>query len=318
MQQFELDARLADRPLRVDRGRLQTTLWLAEKYACDIAVTNGINIGLGDILVITPLIEQMARHLGRRIRIATAPFDIRIGKDDRETKYPVWDNNPFVSEIVEIEEEDWNSLPYLYGELKQACQFSHIIENNCFAFGLRPGPIRPRIYLTAEEQIWAFEALRGVKRPILCLHPGGKTAPSADQPWGKQRWLELVDYFRHRAGFLQIGFPAFDRNELGILQFNTTVREMFALVWASDLFVGFDSSPMHVARAFTKPSLILWDALAKAAAEERSHPGFSAAVMLRWGYPENRNLMILNEQDDNLLGHVVAWVEEKTLELRAP
>ena len=72
---------------------------------------------------------------------------------------------------------------------------------------------------------------------------------------------------------------------------------------------------MHVAAAFDRPSLILWDPERKLQAEESWQTGFSPDVMLRWGYPQNRNLMILGERSDELIVQVERWIRDLCLRL---
>jgi hypothetical protein len=90
---------------------------------------------------------------------------------------------------------------------------------------------------------------------------------------------------------------------------------MFALVWACDCFIGFDSGPMHVAAAFDRPSLVLWDPERKLVAVESWQKGFWQAVMLRWGYPENRNLMLLGERSDEIIVLIEQWLRKLCLNL---
>ena len=83
-----------------------------------------------------------------------------------------------------------------------------------------------------------------------------------------------------------------------------------ALVWASDLFVGFDSSVAHVACAFTIPSVVLWDPFRKLEIEERCNTYFAPAAMSRWGYPQNRNFMLLGIGRTKIVGRIADWVRE--------
>ena len=74
---------------------------LAQEANCDLAIPNGEDSGIGDVLVFTPLVEEFARRAGRRIRLLTAPDNPVVGLVDGESNYPIWQNNPFVSEIVD-------------------------------------------------------------------------------------------------------------------------------------------------------------------------------------------------------------------------
>jgi hypothetical protein len=280
----------------------------AQQTGCDLAVPNGAGHGIGDVLVFTPLVEAYARRLGRPLRLLSAPFDVAVGVVEGEDLFPIWRNNPFVSSIIDARSLGASAVHLLDQEKDNCCQFNHIIENICVNYGVRPRALRPSIYLTAAEQGWGLDQLRDLPRPVVCLHPGGKTASPPQSPWHHKKWRALIAGCRDIATFIQIGKPDYDQRDLGIKMLLTTVRQMFALIWASDCFLGFDSGPMHAATAFEKPVLALWDAQQKLTAEESWQTGFSPAVVLRWGYPQNRNLMILGERQDELLDQVEVWL----------
>jgi hypothetical protein len=288
---------------------------LAREANCDLAVPNGQGCGIGDVLVFTPLVEEYARRVGRRIRLLTAPLDPVVGVVSDESEYPVWLNNPFISEIVDAREFGDEIIRALNEERNNCCQFNHIIENICVSYGLPVRRIRPSLYLTTEEQAWSIDTLKGLRRPLIALHPGGKTSAPPDSSWHEENWLELIQRCHDVAGFIQIGKHDYDRRTLGVPAPQTTLRQMFSIIWACDAFIGFDSGPMHVAAAFDRPSLIVWDAERKLVAEESWQRGFSPAVMLRWGYAENRNLMILGERADELLVQAERWIRELCMKL---
>ena len=282
---------------------------IARQFGCDVAVPNGLGTGIGNVLMFTPLIEALALKLGRRLKILTAPLMPKVGTVDFELPFPIWTPNPYIKDILDISSEDANLVQIINDEKDNCCQFNHIIENICFQYGVRPRALRPQIFLTTDEQTWALDQLSNLQRPLVALHPAGKTAPRNPAAWGAQRWCEIIENCPD-FGFIQIGKRLSCEPDLGITKFDTTLREAFALIWASDAFVGFDSSPMHVATAFKKPVLALWDAANKLRAEESWQQGFSPAVMLRWGYPQNRNLMILGERDHELVELTLTWLHD--------
>ena len=283
---------------------------LAQRANCDLAVPNGQDSGIGDVLVFTPLVEEFARREGRRIRLLSAPVDPIVGLVEGESDYPIWLNNPFISEIVDAREFGNQAVKALSDERNNCCQFNHIIENICVSYGFSVRRIRPSLYLTLEEQIWAIETLKDLKRPLVAIHPGGKTSPLPTSPWHQKNWHEVIRRCQDVAGFVQIGKHDYDQRMLEIPAPITTLRQMFSIVWACDAFIGFDSGPMHVAAAFDRPSVVLWDPERKLLAEELWQVGFSPAVMLRWGYPENRNLMILGERSDEITVQVERWIRD--------
>jgi hypothetical protein len=288
---------------------------LATRANCDLAVPNGQGCGIGDVLVFTPLVEEYARRVGRRISLLTAPLDPVVGVVPGEFEYPIWFNNPFISEIIDARQFGSEAVRALSEERNNCCQFNHIIENICVSYGLPVRRIRPSLYLTMEEQAWALDILKDMRRPLIAVHPGGKTSPLPESPWYQESWCEVIRRCHDVADFVQIGKHDYDQRTLGIPAPRTALRQMFSIVWACDAFIGFDSGPMHVAAAFDRPSIIMWDPERKLVAEESWQRGFSPAVTLRWGYPQNRNLMILGERTDELRVQIERWIRELCMRL---
>jgi glycosyl transferase family 9 (putative heptosyltransferase) len=288
---------------------------LAEQANCDLAVPNGQGSGIGDVLVFTPLVEEYARRAGRRIRLLTATLDPVVGVVAGESEYPIWSNNPFILEIVDASQFGNEAVRALNEEKNNCCQFNHIIENICVSYGLSVRRVRPSLYLTMEEQAWSLDTLKDIRRPLIAVHPGGKTSSLPNSPWYEENWSEVIRRCRDVADFVQIGKYDYDQRTLRIAAPKTTLRQMFSIVWACDAFIGFDSGPMHVAAAFDRPSIIIWDAERKLVAEESWQRGFSPAVTLRWGYPQNRNLMILGERTDEVIVQIERWIRELCMRL---
>ncbi|MCC3264169.1 hypothetical protein LLE87_39015, partial [Paenibacillus polymyxa] len=76
----------------------------------------------------------------------------------------------------------------------------------------------------------------------------------------------------------------------------------------SDLVVGFDSSVAHVATAFSKPTLVLWEPVQKAQIDLVEQPGLGAAAITRGGYSQNRNLVLLNDIHHDIRRLVAEWI----------
>jgi hypothetical protein len=271
----------------------------AAEHDCDLSVPNGA--GLGNVICFTPLVEALARRLGRRLRLLTAPLSTLVPSERGGSAYPVWENNPYVGEIVNADEIDHRIMQQIRAEQNNLCQFGHFIENVCLAYGLIPRALRPSLFLHTEEQARALDWLAELPRPVVCVHAGGSASSPADSPWFLERWRALTARLVGEVSFVQVGRAGFDQKELGIASPRLRVREMMAVIWASDLFVGFDSAPAHVATAFQRPALVLFDVRQKSIIEDRHHLGFAPASMLRWSYPQNRNLMILGEKDEEVL-----------------
>ncbi len=273
-----------------DRPPLARTKALSAQHACDVAVPNGP--GIGNVLCYTRLVEEMALSLGRPLRILTAPLDPRTGGRSRDHPYPLWEHNPYVGELVDLEGIDPDALRLMNAEKDDLCQFSHVIENICACYGLRPRSLRGSLFLAHAEMATALATLRHLPRPIVALHPFGKTASPQHSPWHAREWRSLISA-TPQFSYLQLGI---EEKHLGAYHPAADLRTAIALIWASDAFIGFDSSLAHVATALQKPTAVLWDAALKEPIEMRKQAGFAASLLMRWAYPQNRNLVLLGER----------------------
>lgn len=281
----------------------------AARHGCDLAVAG--NIGLGSLICFAPVAEALARRLGRPIRLLTAPYrhyrNTDLAPADR---YPVWQNNPYVGAIVDADAIDPQIDYELCQEAHNYCQSGHNVENMLAAYGLRPRRLRGSLHLDAAEQRAALETLAHLPRPVICLSPHAESAPPPDSPWHLERWRQLVERLDGRAGFFQVGFDDFGRRPLPVFAPSATIRQMMALIWAADAYVGVDGGPSHIATALETPAVVLWDAVRKVGLEEAKHPGFATAMLNRWAYPQNLNLMLLGERNAEILDRVAEHLLE--------
>ena len=275
----------------------------AARFECDLTVLNGP--GIGDVVCFSRLVEDYARKLGHPLRLLTAPLMLHYGRHPRDSDYPIWDNNPFVGEIVNADEIDPEIMREVICEKDNLFQYRHVIHNMGHCFHVPPNVLRPSLYLSKAEMDWAIKTLSGFPRPLVCLHPSGVSSSPEGTPWYRDRWLDLLDRFDSETGFLQVGRRDYRFKGLPVAHMDTTVREAMALVWASDVFVGFDSGLAHIATAFEKPSVVLWDAVHKSPIEEAKEPGFALATLSRWAYPQNENILLLGDKE----GEVVSAIE---------
>jgi hypothetical protein len=299
----------------LESSPLEETKRLAARYGCDIGIPN--DAGIGNILMYTRVVEELAKLKGRPIKILTGRLNPAVGVIESEEPFPLWRNNPFVEAVVDADSIDSQIMPAINRERDNLCQFSHMIENIAFHYGVRPRHLRPSLYLSKQEQLRALKKLRGFRRPVVCLHPHGTSSPLPGHPWYEDNWFKLIDKFKDKVTFLEIFKEGAETKNFETVKFKTKIREMISLVWASDLFVGFDSSIAHVATAFELPAIVLWEPLRKIEIEERWQSGFAPAALTRWSYPQNRNLMLLGDRDDAILGQVADWLDGRLRLLRA-
>ncbi len=294
---------------------LKHTKELAEVHGCDIGIPN--HAGIGNILMYTRVVEDMARSLGKNLKILTSGLNVPVSLANGEDPYSIWSNNPFVDQIIDADAIDPEIMYLINREMDNLCHFSHMIENIEYQYGLRPRRLSPSLFLSKSEQEWAMEQLRILVRPILCIHPHGKSSPKPGNPWYEENWMRLIARLKGHVTVLEVFKTGWEKKELPTKKILTTLRQMMALVWASDFFVGFDSSVAHIATAFNIPAIVLWDPLRKLELEERLQAGFAPAAMSRWSYPQNRNLVLLGNREDEIVSIIAAWVGESVRLLKA-
>ncbi len=282
----------------------------AAEHGCDLAVPGAI--GIGSLVCYTRLVEEFALRQGRPVRLLTVPLD--CSEDSRRSEgegdYPLWEGNPFVETIVNADLIDPAISEDLSAEMDNFCQARHEIENLCAPYGLRPRALRGSLFLSRDEMQWGLAQLSALRRPVICLCPYGRSSSLPGSPWYLDRWLELVEALEGKAGLVQVGHDDFEQKPLPGFTPKTTIRQIIALIWASDLYIGFDTGPSHIATALGKPAVVLWDALRKAPLEEAKQAGFSIAHMNRWAYPQNRNLVILGEKQREVLDGCLEYAFE--------
>lgn len=282
-------------------------LSICRKYDCDIAIPNVT--GIGDVIMYTRLVEEVALRYGRPLNLLTGP--IRpidgVGTVDGEEPYPIWRGNPFIEKIIDLHELAPEVLEHVNASHERHCHFGHIIANICAEYGIVPRALRPSLFLTEGECREALWRLSELPRPILVIHPYGTSSPEPGHPWHSEEWHRLLDELRG-ISVVEVGMHGKEDKGLPTARFRTSLRQMMALVWASDLFIGFDSSIAHVATAFRKPAMVLWDPVRKSQIDDRIQLGLGPAAFARWSYPQNKNLMLLGETNGEIRRIALEWV----------
>ncbi len=282
-----------------DNSPYEESKSLATKYDCDLSIPNGP--GIGNVLCYTSLVKNFALKHGKRLKILTAPLHPIVGRVDGDfEEYPIWKNNPYIKSIINCNEINTEIIKTINKQKDDSCQFSHVIENICFAYNIFPEEIRPDLHLSYEEKVWALNFLNNFKRPIIAIHPFGKSSPQNRIKWYENNWNDLIKQYSN-ISFIQLGMPGYEIKNIKALFPKLSLRQTFSIIWASDFFIGFDSSLGHVATAFQKKTIILWNVYEKEDLERQKEIGFAGAMMLRWAYPQNNNIMLLGERKNETL-----------------
>ncbi|MFZ6649763.1 glycosyltransferase family 9 protein [Undibacterium sp. TJN25] len=281
---------------------------ICHKFKSDLAVPNVT--GIGDVLMYTRLVEEVAMRCGRPIDLLTGPIQPTddVGTVEDEEPFPIWRGNPFVGKILNLADLSPESMSLVNSSHEQHCHFGHIISNICAEYGVAPRLIRPSLFLTEEECREALLKLSGLPRPVLCLHPYGTSSPKPGHPWHEDEWHHVLSALPAEMSVVEVGIHGRENKGFATKRFRTTLRQMMALVWASDMFLGFDSSVAHVATAFSKPAMVLWDPIRKS--EIDTEPGMGPVAFSRWSYPQNKNLMLLGESPGEIRRIVLNWIND--------
>jgi hypothetical protein len=288
---------------------LQRTKALAEQYACDIGIPN--DAGIGNVLVYTRLVEDLARLRGRQIDILTGPLDTPLPLIYDDDGLAIWRRNPYIRKIVNAQDVSAEIMPAINAERDNIVQFGHMIENIEYHYGLRPTILRPSIYLDESECTWALETLEPLPRPIIAVHPYSSSGSPPGHYWYRDGWREIIEGGRDFGSWVEVrNFDGQDK-QLGLFSIRTTLRQMFALIWASDIIVCLDSAISHVATAFEKPAIILWDPTLKVTIEEKWQAGFALAALSRWSYPQNDNVMLLSSRQDDVVKIILSLLRKR-------
>ncbi len=201
---------------------------------------------LGDSLILTPLVDALKAKFPR----------IRVFSFPRAFNPVVFYSNPSVERVCYFPDQ-------VFGD---DCNWDrgHLIhlKEKYFEVPLST-QIKPVIFLTAAEKTWASSfiaskiALLSKKKGLCIIHCSGVTWKN---PLSFSFWERIVKRWGERFIFLQVGMRGdvlIPGAQQLLLEKNFwNARKLFAAMSEARAFLGIDSGPMHVARAFSVPSLI--------------------------------------------------------------
>ena len=223
--------------------------------------------GIGDVLMTTPVVKALkTRYPECHLTYATDP-QYYHGDLIR-----ILEGNPYIDEVVDYRGIDQQAF-HLFVDLTGICP-PYENKNNppmnridLFArhVGTRLDDPLPDYIIRDDEKQWANKIIQkwfgeGSYKTIV-VHTA---SVDARRTWPVQNYIELITQLAAKRSDLR--FIILDQNRKNktwdykycVNASDYGVRQMAALIWAADLFVGPDSGPMHVAGALEKEIVALF------------------------------------------------------------
>jgi ADP-heptose:LPS heptosyltransferase len=207
----------------------------------------------GDIVMLTAAVRDLHRCYPGRFRT-----------DVRTSCPALWEHNPHLTPLAEddpdVEVVDCH-YPLIHRSNATPYHFLHgFIEylNERLALQVRPTEYRGDIHLSDAERAWFrhVEASAGACTPFWLLVSGGKFDYTIKW-WSDERYQQVVDHFRGRIEFVQVGEAGHHHPPLRgtvDLRGRTSLRELVRLVHYAQGVVSPISLLMHLAAAVeTRP-----------------------------------------------------------------
>lgn len=206
-------------------------------------------LGIGDITVLTGAIRELFRAHPRKFAV-----DVR-------TSHPeLWFYNPFLTTLSDRDP----------GVERVTCRLEHLIvpgtpEGSRYIdlflrdfeeqlqVSVRPTRLSGDIHLSAHERLSAnpVQQFLGAQVPYWIVGAGGRHEVSVKW-WAAERYQQVVDHFRDRILFVQVGLASSHHPPLrGVLDLRgrTSLRELIRLMHAAKGVLCGETSLMHLAAA---------------------------------------------------------------------
>jgi len=206
------------------------------------------NLAPGDVVMLTAAVRDLHRQ-----------YPGEFATDVRTLCPDLWLHNPQITSLNEKHDKVRrilcsyplinyaNTAPYhcLHG-------FTEFLSEQ-LGVAVQPTEFRGDIHLSAQERAWFSQVheLTGEDTPFWVLSAGGKYDLSAKW-WDKKRFQEVVDYFRGKIQFVQVGHVAHYHPKLnGVIDLRgkTSLRELVRLVYHAEGVLSPVTMLMHLAAA---------------------------------------------------------------------
>lgn len=206
------------------------------------------NLSLGDIVMLTAAVRDL--HVCYPGEFLT----------DVETPFPaLWENNPYITPF-EKTDSSVERIKCLYplidrsNEAPYHCLHGFIeFLNDDLGLSIKPTAFKGDIHLSGLEKTWASQVheLTGADTPFWIVAAGGKYDVSIKW-WESKRYQEVVDRFRGKIAFVQIGNEGDHHPKLYNtvdLRGKTDVRQLIRLVYHAQGVLCSVTGVMHLCAA---------------------------------------------------------------------
>ena len=207
----------------------------------------------GDIVMLTAAVRDLHRGYPRQFQT-----DVRTSCPD------LWDNNPYITPLAE-EDPEVQTIDCHYPLIDRCDQAPYhclhgFIEflNHRLGLAIKPTLFKGDIHLSAQEKAWHSQ-VREVTRediPFWIVAAGGKYDITIKW-WQSQRYQEVLNHFRGRIQFVQVGQTGHHHPRLdGVIDLRgrTNLRQLIRLVHHAEGVLCSVTALMHLAAAVeTKP-----------------------------------------------------------------
>jgi ADP-heptose:LPS heptosyltransferase len=202
----------------------------------------------GDIVMLTAAVRDLhVRYPGQFVTDVRTPCPA------------LWENNPYVTPLEESdpEVEVINcEYPLIHRSNQEPYHFVHGFSaflSQRLGLDIRPTAFKGDVHLSEIEKSWfsQIEEMVGTSVPFWILVSGGKTDFTIKW-WDPQRYQQVVDHFRGRIQFVQVGEGAHLHPPLrGVIDLRgrTDLRQLVRLVYHAQGTLGPVSLLMHLAAA---------------------------------------------------------------------
>lgn len=207
---------------------------------------------LGDIVLLTGAVRDFHRGLSDRFQM-----DVRTG-------FPaLWENNPYLTRLNPYDPETTVvtcDIPLVdhSNEVPSHCLHGFIdFLNHYWGTSVQPTECRGDIHISRHEQMSPspLENIAGGKIPFWLLSAGGKY-DNTIKWWDHRRYQAVVDHFRGRIQFVQVGHETDHHPKLsGVIDLRgkTSLRELVRLVYHAQGVLCGVTGLMHLAAAVPVP-----------------------------------------------------------------